>query len=142
MFKRREPQGKTGENPARSRHRIVGAPARAGEVFRVKTHTATETRFNAKALFSRGRQGLFQLRMQNAKCRMRSVITLVLVCAGFALATSCRSSGSANKAAAPTRVVTDDLGRQVTVPAEIKRVVSLAPSVTESVFAVGAGDKL
>jgi iron complex transport system substrate-binding protein len=41
-----------------------------------------------------------------------------------------------------TRQVTDDLGRTVTVPVKITRVVSLAPSVTENVFAVGAGDRL
>jgi len=41
-----------------------------------------------------------------------------------------------------TRVVVDDLGRKVSVPVEIKRVISLAPSVTESIFAVGAGDRL
>jgi iron complex transport system substrate-binding protein len=40
------------------------------------------------------------------------------------------------------RQVTDDLGRTVTVPAKITRVVSTAPSITEMVFASGAGDKL
>jgi len=42
----------------------------------------------------------------------------------------------------PVRIVTDDLGRRITVPTKISRVVSLAPSVTESLFAVGAGDRL
>lgn len=39
-------------------------------------------------------------------------------------------------------VATDDLGRSVKLPREIERVVSLAPSLTESIFAVGAGDKI
>ncbi len=43
---------------------------------------------------------------------------------------------------AATRVVTDDLGRTVTIPAQIARVVTLAPSLTETVFAAGAGDKM
>jgi len=38
--------------------------------------------------------------------------------------------------------VRDALGRTVSVPVTIARAVSLAPSVTESVFAVGAGDRL
>lgn len=42
----------------------------------------------------------------------------------------------------PTRQVADDLGRSVIVPVPITRVVSTAPSVTENIFAVGAGDRL
>ena len=42
----------------------------------------------------------------------------------------------------PMRVVTDDLGRRVIVPVKITRTVSTAPSVTENIFAVGAGDRL
>jgi iron complex transport system substrate-binding protein len=42
----------------------------------------------------------------------------------------------------PTRLVSDDLGRQITLPVKISRAVSLAPSLTESIFAVGAGDRL
>jgi iron complex transport system substrate-binding protein len=40
------------------------------------------------------------------------------------------------------REVRDDLGRTVVVPERIERAVSLAPSATEMVFAVGAGDRL
>jgi iron complex transport system substrate-binding protein len=39
-------------------------------------------------------------------------------------------------------LVTDDLGRQVVIRKPIKRIVSLAPSVTEMIFAAGAGDRL
>lgn len=68
------------------------------------------------------------------------------MCVVLTALVSCRSPNARaendNSAQRPTRVVTDDLGRQVTVPLDIKRIVSLAPSATESVFAIGAGDKL
>lgn len=41
-----------------------------------------------------------------------------------------------------TRDVRDDLGRTVRVPLKIERAISLAPSLTEMIFAVGAGEKL
>jgi len=42
----------------------------------------------------------------------------------------------------PLRQVADDLGRTVVVPVDVKRAVSLAPSVTESIYAIGAEDRL
>jgi len=39
-------------------------------------------------------------------------------------------------------VVTDDLGRKVTIPAEPKRIVVMLPSATETVCALGACDKI
>lgn len=41
-----------------------------------------------------------------------------------------------------TRVVTDEVGRQVTIPVEVKRIVTLSPDLTETIYALGLEDKL
>ncbi len=40
------------------------------------------------------------------------------------------------------RILTDDIGREVRVPRPPRRIVSLAPSVTETIFALGVGDRV
>ena len=44
--------------------------------------------------------------------------------------------------AQPLHRVQDDVGRQVSVPAHPRRIVSLAPSVTQMLFALGAGERV
>lgn len=50
--------------------------------------------------------------------------------------------GPASDRAASTATFSDDLNRTVTVPRPVGRVVTLAPNLTEIVFAAGAGSKL
>jgi iron complex transport system substrate-binding protein len=47
---------------------------------------------------------------------------------------------AATVAAQASRVVTDEIGRTVTVPDHPHRVVCLVPSITDTVFALGSGD--
>jgi len=48
----------------------------------------------------------------------------------------------AQSAAAFTHEVTDEVGRRVVVPVPVQRIVSLAPSLTETVYALGVQERL
>jgi iron complex transport system substrate-binding protein len=75
------------------------------------------------------------------KIRDRWLVCLLAIVALAGGLAGC-ANGPAGAANIPVRVVNDDLQRRVNVPMEVKRVVSLAPSATEDVFSVGAGDRL
>jgi iron complex transport system substrate-binding protein len=66
--------------------------------------------------------------------------------ARFAVLISATLMASAAQASvagqAAPRAITDEVGRTITVPAEVKRVVSLAPNITETVYALGLEDLL
>lgn len=77
----------------------------------------------------------------------KKVLTFLQSFAFTVMLAGCNGSRNVNVANSsvsqvPTRIVTDDLGRRVIVPVKITRVVSLAPDLTENIFAVGAGDRL
>jgi len=58
------------------------------------------------------------------------------------LAVSASSCSSSKTSPSPARTVTDERDRSVQVPAQPQRIVSLAPSITEVLFALGAGDRI
>ena len=80
-----------------------------------------------------------------ASWRGRAVVLAALGAIIFAAGTRAGSSQkqpNAQSIAADASVVTDGAGRQVTIPAQVNRIVTLAPNLTETVYALGLGDKL
>ncbi len=89
------------------------------------------------------------------RCILASVIlaamTLLAACGTSATPTPAATAGAPTDALAATdapldtpfpQTLTDDLGRTIELAAPAERVVSLAPNLTEMLFAVGAGDQV
>jgi cobalamin transport system substrate-binding protein len=77
-------------------------------------------------------------------------LAVALMAGALALAAGARAANAfrqqndarAAKNSGAGRVVVDGYGRKVTIPAQVNRIVTLAPNLTETVYALGLGDKL
>lgn len=77
--------------------------------------------------------------LRDEKQLLRAALAMLFVAASFAISLQARSQGSA---ASASREFTDEVGRTVRIPQPVRRIVSLAPSLTETVYALGLEDKL
>jgi cobalamin transport system substrate-binding protein len=77
--------------------------------------------------------------------RWRGGLIAVAMIGAMTAAASARASTSAQQAEekpASGRVVIDGYGRKVAIPRHVNRIVTLAPNLTETMYALGLGDKL
>lgn len=65
--------------------------------------------------------------------KFQTLVIIILIIAGFSLATATPSAA---------KIVIDHIGRQVRIPDDPRRVVALAPSITEIIFAHERQDRL
>src|ERR1700729_1016911 len=96
------------------------------------------------------KQGIFVQRSffaQNLRVAGRFAAAFFFIAAFSSHLTAQDSSSPATNAVrstvnAPTRDVTDEMGRTIRIPQDLQRVISLAPSITETLYALGLQDRI
>jgi iron complex transport system substrate-binding protein len=76
---------------------------------------------------------------------MRALEKVVCVIVALACCCAVSAAGATGQAAGDkraTRNVTDETGRRVAIPLSVQRIVTLAPNLTETIYALGLEDKL
>jgi iron complex transport system substrate-binding protein len=72
----------------------------------------------------------------------RAAFALMANCAAACTVAASAAAQPQAPASSPGRTFVDAVGRTVTVPAHVHRIVTLAPNLTETVYALGAQDRL
>jgi ABC-type Fe3+-hydroxamate transport system substrate-binding protein len=113
----------------------------ASGMFRGKTSTADTVNFSQSALFTDSMDQRTRRFFVDC-CGMRIIETAKFVLIILVMITAACDGARVEPEGPVVRTLTDDLGRSVKLPLRVARIVSLAPSVTEMIFAAGAGDRL